>query len=67
MYRVAAGRQGFMHLVVEFARGESILTENSHKYLLSEVDGLAQTAGFSRDLQWIDPEWPFAETLLFAQ
>jgi L-histidine Nalpha-methyltransferase len=54
-------------LVVEFAMGESIWTENSHKYLLREVNELAETAGFSCDRQWVDREWPFAETLLVAE
>jgi len=28
---------------------------------------MAMRAGFGCDAQWIDEEWPFAETLLIAQ
>jgi dimethylhistidine N-methyltransferase len=49
---------------VAFCEGETIWTETSHKYSLAEVESLAQKAGFSQDAQWVDAEWPFAETLL---
>lgn len=61
--RVTVGRAGFS---VTFDEGETIWTETSHKYSLSEVDALAQRTGFRRQAQWVDSEWPFAETLLFA-
>jgi L-histidine Nalpha-methyltransferase len=51
-------------LTVTFDAGETIWTENSHKYSLAEVNSMAQTAGFSREAQWIDAEWPFAENFL---
>ena len=47
-----------------FEEGESIWTENSHKYSLAEVSRMAQAAGLECAVQWIAPEWPFAETLL---
>jgi L-histidine N-alpha-methyltransferase len=47
-----------------FEEGETIWTENSHKYSLAEVSRMARAAGLERAGQWIDPEWPFAETLL---
>lgn len=51
---------------VFFHEGETIWTENSHKYTLAEVDSLAAATGFSVEGQWLDREWPFAETLLLA-
>jgi dimethylhistidine N-methyltransferase len=59
--RVTIAKAGFSVVIRE---GESIWTESSHKYSLAEVDSLAQKAGFRRDAQWVDEEWPFAETLL---
>ena len=53
-------------LTVRFKEGETIWTENSHKYSLPEVAQLAETSGFAPTAQWIDQEWPFAETLLAA-
>jgi dimethylhistidine N-methyltransferase len=52
---------------VEFADGESIWTENSHKYSLEEVRTLTAAAGFHIRSQWIDRSWPFAESLLIAE
>lgn len=57
---------GKCKLSVAFHEGETIWTETSHKYSLAEVDSLAQMAGFRREAQWLDAEWPFAETLLSA-
>ena len=54
------------YMLVEFKAGETIWTENCHKYLLNEVAQTAGAAGFGIEAQWIDPEWPFAETLLTA-
>ena len=50
-----------------FKQGESIWTENSHKYSLQEVTCMAHAAAFRCEAQWIDAEWPFAETLLRAE
>jgi dimethylhistidine N-methyltransferase len=61
--RVTVARAGFSVVVRE---GETIWTETSHKYSLSEVESLARATGFRRDAQWVDGEWPFAETLLVA-
>lgn len=52
------------NLLVRFEEGESIWTENCHKYSLYEVAALAAAAGFECAGQWIDPEWAFAETLM---
>jgi L-histidine Nalpha-methyltransferase len=53
-------------LTASFEQGETIWTENSHKYSLEEVARMAQAAGFGCEGQWVDREWPFAETLLTA-
>jgi len=54
-------------LRVEFQEDETIWTESSHKYLPEEVFQMAQNAGFSCQAQWIDEQWPFAESLLIAE
>jgi L-histidine Nalpha-methyltransferase len=54
-------------LSVSFEAGETIWTESSHKYSISEVFRLAQNAGFRCQSQWIDDEWCFAENLLIAE
>jgi len=68
MHLVSAQKQtvtiGKSGLTVTFEPGETIWTENSHKYSLDEVNRIAATAGFTMDAQWIDQEWPFAENLL---
>ena len=46
------------------SEGETIWTENSHKYSLEEVARIAADAGWVVSAQWIDQEWPFAESLL---
>ena len=53
-------------LTVDFQAGETIWTENSHKYSLDEVSQKARTAGFLIETQWIDREFPFVESLLVA-
>jgi len=55
------------NLVVTFEEGETIWTENSHKYSLAEVSRMVEAAGFRCQAQWIDREWPFAESLLVAE
>ncbi|HUB02347.1 MAG TPA: L-histidine N(alpha)-methyltransferase [Terriglobales bacterium] len=54
-------------LSVVFEEGETIWTESSHKYSLAEVQKIAKTTGFRGDQQWVDEEWPFAESLLIAE
>jgi L-histidine N-alpha-methyltransferase len=54
-------------LRVEFAEGETIWTESSHKYSADEVFQMALDAGFRCQAQWIDQQWPFAENLLIAE
>ncbi len=52
---------------ITIAQGESIWTESSHKFTASEVVSLAQRAGFLCQAQWVDEEWPFAQSLLLAE
>ena len=53
-------------LTVDFEEGESIWTEAAHKFELEEVGRMASCCGFSCEVQWVDPEWPFAENLWIA-
>jgi dimethylhistidine N-methyltransferase len=52
--------------MVRFSHGETIWTESSHKYLVSEISILAEASGFRCEARWIDDEWPFSENLLIA-
>jgi dimethylhistidine N-methyltransferase len=54
-------------LSVEFLEGETIWTESSHKYSREEVFQMASATGFRCETQWIDEQWPFAESLLIAE
>ncbi len=60
---VTVAKGGFS---VAFREDETIWTETSHKYSVAEVDSLARKAGFRPVAQWLDADWPFAETLLAA-
>ena len=51
---------------VDFAAGETIWTESSHKYQLADLEKMAAGSGFRVDAQWTDGEWPFVETLWIA-
>jgi L-histidine Nalpha-methyltransferase len=46
--------------------GETIWTESSHKYNPNEVVSLGERTGYRCAGQWIDSEWPFAQSLFFA-
>jgi len=54
------------NLRISLDEGETIWTESSHKYKAEDIPGMAARAGFRCEAQWIDPEWPFAQNLLFA-
>jgi uncharacterized SAM-dependent methyltransferase len=45
-------------------RGETIHTENSHKYTLDSFAALVGRAGWRQDRVWTDPERLFAVVLL---
>jgi dimethylhistidine N-methyltransferase len=51
------------HFDVAFRAGESIHTENSHKYSLAEIDDLMHSAGFECRERWLDDEALFASGL----
>jgi dimethylhistidine N-methyltransferase len=51
---------------VFFKEGETIWTESSYKYTADEIVQLGETCGFRAEKQWVDDEWPFAETLMIA-
>jgi len=53
-------------LTVEFAAGETIWTESSHKYTPQGVAELADISGFAMVAQWVDEKWPFANSLFVA-
>jgi dimethylhistidine N-methyltransferase len=55
---------GTLGVTVEFGEGETIWTESSYRYEKDEVPAMAARAGFDCLAQWVDDEWPFAETLL---
>jgi dimethylhistidine N-methyltransferase len=54
-------------LDVEFQEGETIWTESSHKYSRNDIFQMALAARFHCEAQWIDEEWPFAESLFIAE
>jgi L-histidine Nalpha-methyltransferase len=51
---------------VDFAEGESIHTENSHKYDDATLEALASRAGFRIETRWTDSRGWFADLLLIA-
>lgn len=54
-------------IAVDFQAGETIRTEACHKFRPEQICGMARAAGFRLDAQWVDREWPFAESLLRAE
>jgi L-histidine Nalpha-methyltransferase len=54
-------------LIVDFVPGETIWTESSHKFLPEQIAPMARASGFRLERQWIDCDWPFAESLLRAE
>lgn len=53
-------------LTVRFREGETIWTESCHKYNLPEVLEMAARTGYRCPAQWVDQEWPFAQSLFLA-
>ena len=53
-------------LTVGFREGETIWTESCHKYNLEEVFQMAARSGYRCPAQWVDAEWPFAQSLFLA-
>jgi L-histidine Nalpha-methyltransferase len=50
--------------LLTFTKGETILSEYSYKFRLPDIRKLSEGAGFRIESQWIDWEWPLAQTLL---
>jgi len=46
---------GGLGMRVQFARGETIHTENSYKFTETMVDSILQNGGFERECTWTDP------------
>ncbi|HEV2206626.1 MAG TPA: L-histidine N(alpha)-methyltransferase [Candidatus Acidoferrales bacterium] len=61
--RVTIRKAGFRFYL---RKDETIWTESSHKYNCEEVVSMGSRAGFRSAGQWRDAEWPFAQTLFFA-
>ena len=53
-------------VVADFAAGETLWTESSHKYEPDDVDRIAAAAGFRRERRWVDGGARFALTLCRA-
>ncbi len=52
---------------IHFDAGETIWTESSYKFRRVEIVDLAIATGFEVRAQWVDAEWPFAETLMMVK
>jgi L-histidine N-alpha-methyltransferase len=61
--RITIRKAGFRFYMRE---GETIWTESSHKYDPREVIQMGERSGYRCTGQWLDEEWPFAQTLFFA-
>ena len=68
IYLVSAGAQRVriakLGLVLTFAPGETIHTENSYKYSLAEIQKLSAGAGFTLKRNWLDAAQRFSLNLL---
>jgi L-histidine N-alpha-methyltransferase len=64
--RIQTVRIRMSRTVASFDAGETIWTESSHKYTRENITQLADEAGFLIEAQWLDEEWPFANTLMVA-
>jgi L-histidine N-alpha-methyltransferase len=53
-------------IMVTFEKGETIWTEACYKFRPEEVRAMAGRCGFRCEAQWVDSEWPFAESLWIA-
>lgn len=52
-----------LNLDIQFKKGESIHTENSHKYSFDDIDELANSAGFKTEKRWLDSNEQFSLNL----
>jgi dimethylhistidine N-methyltransferase len=51
---------------VTMRHGETIWTESSYKFRCEDIADLARKTGFDCEVQWVDGEWPFAQSFLRA-
>jgi dimethylhistidine N-methyltransferase len=51
---------------IRFRAGETVWTESSHKFRPEQIRRMGERAGWRFARQWLDQEWPFAETLFTA-
>jgi L-histidine N-alpha-methyltransferase len=61
--RITIRKAGFRFYMKE---GETIWTESSHKYDRDEVIQMGERTGYRCEAQWVDDEWPLAQSLFFA-
>jgi len=54
-------------MTVAFEEKETIWTESSNKFTPGEAVRMGERTGFYGAGQWLDQEWPFAESLLIAE
>ncbi len=54
-------------LAITLGEDERIWTESSHKFNLEEVVEIGRKSGFRCDVQWVDGEWPFAQSVFVAE
>lgn len=54
-------------LTLNLLANETIWTESSHKFNCKEVIEMGRVSGFRCDIQWVDKEWPFAQSVLVAE
>ena len=56
-----------LDMEIEFAAGELIHTENSYKYDMGGIRGLAAQTGFELSRTWTDSQERFSSNLLLAK
>jgi L-histidine N-alpha-methyltransferase len=56
-----------LEMEIEFAAGERIHTENSHKYDLAGLSELAAATGYERARTWLDEREQFSSNLFIAE
>lgn len=53
-------------VICRFRKGDTIWTEACHKFNVDELRDMARRTGYVCIEQWVDGEWPFAESLWIA-
>ncbi len=52
------------NFTIRLKKDETIWTESSYKFHSGQIQIMAERAGFACEAQWLDQEWPFAQSLL---